>query len=279
MKNKIYVFCLSADGKFTIYNILKCDKIFELKFTDNYLINYNKIIDTITQYDTVTLKSWFTLDIKLGVITITFNKSNCFNNSFNFDQDYLEKIIEKTDNFKNILNPKNFNFNQMNENDKMILSSSAVNAPNKPLVSSNLSGKLNNTGGQENLSNSFNKKDNTNANFKLFNLGNSFIKSLFYTFVNDSLLEIKDFLNKNFNDKKDFLIKNYFENLKSSCSFETEIRININQDIYLFGCEDEILKCSAYLKEFKHSIKSIEFIRDFSHADQVIFYLMFNNSF
>lgn len=281
MKNKIYILCLTADAKFLIFNVLKCDKIFEIQLQENFLNDYNKIIDTINAYDLVTLKSWFTLDIKLGIVTITFNKNNSFANSFNFDQDYLEKIIEKTDGFKNNINPKNFNFypdseqiNIINNNNNSVANNASTTAYNKLNPSFSNKSNHSNTSGSylenEKLSRSFNaKKDSGIANMKINNLGQSFIKSLFHKFVNDNLMEIKDFIAKNLNDKKNFLQKNFYEQIKSNYSNDADIRISINQDIYLFGCEDDHVKSCGYLKEFKNLIRTIEFIRDYSHVDQV----------
>lgn len=263
MKNKIYILCLAADGKLIIFNVLKCDKIFEIKFQENYLTNFNKMIEILSQYDTETLKSWFAIDIKLGTITITFNKNTCFSNSFNFDQDYLEKIIEKTDNLKNIISAKNFNF-YFPQDGLSPTNSSTNNTNNKNAISTKNSLQNDNS-----LSSTFNKRNSGMSSVKINNLGQSFIKSLFDTFVNDNLLEIKEFLQKNFYDKKNLLQKNFYEALKSRCSFDSEVKIYINQDIYLFSCEEEFVKCFAYFKEFKNYIKTIDFIKEHSPVDNV----------
>jgi len=270
LKNKIYILCLTADGRFLIYNILKCEKIFDFGLQEDYSIQFQKMIDMISQYDTTTLKSWFTVDIKLGTITITFNKNTCFNNTFNFDPDYLEKIIEKTNNFTNLKNPKLFNFIFINKDPALVqfsnlnVSSSEKNGLKKNIIQNK------NTVNVDNPSNSFNKKDIGMDGLKINNLGKSFIKSLFDTFVNDLLLEIKDYLQKNFYDSKGYLQKNFYESLRNNSTFDSDIRININHDIYLFSCDNDHLKCYAYFKEFKNYIKSVEFLGEHLSIELVI---------
>jgi hypothetical protein len=112
-----------------------------------------------------------------------------------------------------------------------------------------------------------NNNNNNNGNSE--NLGRCFIKSLFDTFVNDVLLEIKDFLQKNFYDKKGLLQKGFYEDLKLKCALDSDSKININHDIYLFACEDEYVKCFAYFREFKNFIKAIDFVREHSPVESV----------
>lgn len=273
MKNKIYILCLSSDGKFSIYNILKCEKIFEIPIEEDFNTNFQKMIEIINQYDSTTLKSWFTIDIKLGIITITFNKNNVFNNMFNFDTDYMENIIEKTENFKNPINPKHFTFSTaQSETSKSPNStsnsfknnSSSGNFDNKATISTKNS--LNN----DNPSGSFIKKETGMSSLKIHNLGQSFIKSLFDTFVKDVLFEIKDYLQKTFYDRKGFLNENFYENLKNNSCCNSEVKININDDIYIFSCEDEVIKSFAHFKEYKNYIKNIDFVRDHSPVENVI---------
>ena len=90
MKNKIYLITENLKKKVAIYNLMKLSKIHE--FPDSNLEN---IVEILSKYDNVTLKSWFTMDIKLGTICISFLRDNSFNNPLNFHVDYLEKIIDK----------------------------------------------------------------------------------------------------------------------------------------------------------------------------------------
>jgi hypothetical protein len=293
MKNKIYIFCLSAEGRFTIFNILKCEKIFELRLQEDYNTNFLKMVEALSIYDSVTLKSWFSVDIKLGTITISLNRNNCFQNTFNFDPDYFEKIIEKTDNLKNLISAKYISF-LTNPIENSNQTSSQLN--NKNYSSPNLDNKNNNisslsnkdslnfnnfniSNNSQNSSSSFtNKREGLMVSIKLGNVNNlglCFIKSLFDTFVNDFLLEIKEFLQKNFYDKKGFLHKTYYEDLKAKCAIDSDTKININQDIYIFSCEDDFVKCFAYFREFKNYIKAIDFVREHSPVESVIYFLLF----
>jgi hypothetical protein len=88
MKNKIYILCQTAK-KVLIYNIMKMKKIRE--FTG---INLDRLIDLLSPHDSITLKSWFQIHIKLGVVSITFNKDS-FSNPLNFDFNYLEKLLDR----------------------------------------------------------------------------------------------------------------------------------------------------------------------------------------
>lgn len=281
MKNKIYIFCLSANGRFYIYNILKCEKIFELSLQEDYNTNFNKMVEALNQYDIVTLKSWFSVDIKLGAITLNFNRNNCFSNAFNFDPDYFEKIIEKTDNLRNLISPKYFSFSinpeDLSANQTMTqMNNKNFSSPN--LDNNNKSGLSNkNSLPNSNLDNPSSSFNNTNksaiASTKLGNngenLGRCFIKSLFDTFVNDVLLEIKEYLQKNFYDRKGLLQKSFYEDLKTKCALDSDSKININQDIYLFACEEEFFKCFGYFREFKNYIKAIDFVREQSPVESV----------
>ena len=101
------------------------------------------------------------------------------------------------------------------------------------------------------------------------NLGRCFIRSLFDTFVNDVLLEIKEYLQKNFYDRKGILQKSFYEDLKTKYALDSDSKININQDIYLFACEDEFFKCFAHFREFRNYTKAIDFVREQSPVERV----------
>ena len=70
----------------------------------NERMNFESIMDILHKYDQATLKSWFTVDIKLGVPTLIFKQDNLFSNQINFDCDYLEKILERTSFLSNLKN-------------------------------------------------------------------------------------------------------------------------------------------------------------------------------
>jgi hypothetical protein len=101
MKNKIYILC-ATKTKLFLYNVMKLKKIADFQITN--FCSFEKMTEILDRYDLTTLKTWFTIDIKLGVITITFNIDNLFANNFNFDPEFIEKVIERTNSFTKLAN-------------------------------------------------------------------------------------------------------------------------------------------------------------------------------
>ena len=109
MRNKVYLICLSSNKKISIYNVMKLKKIKELTG-----ITLEKVIELLEPFDKVTLKSWFTVDIKLGVLSLIFNKDALHSNPFNFEINYLEKLFEKNNienDLSNLKLPISFQYN------------------------------------------------------------------------------------------------------------------------------------------------------------------------
>lgn len=122
MKNKIYILCLTSNKKLMIYNVIKLSKIAE--FEVNNYTTFEKLIEILDKIDQYTLKSWFSVDIKLGVLTITFQSDNFFVNPLNFDFEYLEKVLDKTENFS-----KNANLSSL----KFFTTDIGISSPNHSL--------------------------------------------------------------------------------------------------------------------------------------------------
>jgi hypothetical protein len=101
MKNKIYIICQTASRNVIIYNIMKMKKIKEIKS-----VSLDRLIELLAPHDSINLKSWFQIDIKLGVISIIFNKDS-FNNPLNFDFNYLDNILDRYVNDNDIEGLKN----------------------------------------------------------------------------------------------------------------------------------------------------------------------------
>ena len=97
MKNKIYIIAEDINKNVIIYNVIKLKQI--AIFVSSSI---NKITETLDKFDTTVMKSWFSVEIKVGCITIIFQKSNLFSNQYNFDEEYIEKILEATNNLQNI---------------------------------------------------------------------------------------------------------------------------------------------------------------------------------
>ena len=90
MKNKSYILCQTSNKKVMIYSVMKLKKIKE--YTN---VNFDRLIELLAPHDSLNQKTWFQVDIKLGVITLTFNKDS-FNTSFNEDlNNYLEKLLDR----------------------------------------------------------------------------------------------------------------------------------------------------------------------------------------
>jgi hypothetical protein len=304
LKNKIYVVCLSTDGKLFIFNIFKCEKIFETNLKPDYIQNYESLLDTIKRYDRITFKSWCQIDIKIGVISITINKNMLNIEVPLFDYDYYEKIIEATSSFKKFLSENiqfivdesstsTSNTNSMNfrNNNNQINCSSSIqnntmhsNNSEKDEKYKNNQIPIDNKIKSSSTSNEFRKKNmnsnnnsiysinNSNEN-QLINIGCLFIKSIFSTYVNDIFLEIRDFIGKNFVDKTGILRKSYIEEIKNKINWYSQYKMNIDQDIFLYYIEDDNLKHATYLRDFINFIKHINIINEILPIDRVKYLL------
>jgi len=279
LKNKIYLVCLTSDCKLFIYNIFKCEKIFETKLKSDYIAHYESLLEIIKKFDKNTLKSWCQIDIKIGVITANLNKNLLNTEVPLFDYDYYEKIIEATNGFKKSLSEnihfiseeniisgfRNTNNNSSINNAINYSNKSQYNERNYNNNSYNDSIKNNTTTGFKKRFSAFLKNSPEN---QIINIGRLFIKSIFSTFVNDLFLEIKDFIGKNFVDKNGILRKNYIEEIKNKINF-SDYKLNIDQDIFLYYVEDDNLKYATYLKDFKCFLKSINLIKEILPIDSV----------
>jgi hypothetical protein len=98
MRNKNYLLCATRN-KLLLFNIMKLRRIAEFFINTLSQMTFEKMVEILDKYDTITLKSWFAVDIKLGVVSINFSQENMFNNPFNFDVEYLEKVLDRTNSF------------------------------------------------------------------------------------------------------------------------------------------------------------------------------------
>jgi hypothetical protein len=258
MKNKIYLLC-QENRKLVIYNVLKLKKIAEwdLSKKQNENLNFDTILEILNKHDQTTLKSWFTIDIKLGIPTLTFKQDNLFANQMNFDFDYLEKILEKTNFLSNLKNAQiDFKFtDEMN--------------------SSNISTNLN-TVSQNQLSQTFNSDSKFSSKEKSFNhtsnsLNIKYQKKLSVNLNNScGSVFIKNILNKYFdiifNKYTNFFETNFYDTrntLKKEMSkLESEIKLdNVSNyadevsDYFIFSIIDNNISVGPYKSDLFTNLK------------------------
>jgi hypothetical protein len=253
MKNKVYLICETKE-KAIFYNILKLHRIHELKLGGN--TTFEKLVDIISSYDSVNLKSWFQVDIKLGVPTLIFQKEIFNNNALDFDVEFLEKIIEDTNSFTR--NSSNFiiKFNGHNSFNSSSLTTTQ-SSPYPKLSSSIVT--LEKSG-----SSSFKTTMKISASESC---GEIVIKNIFSKWISQKSKIYKPFFDESFWDTRDW-IKNNLLNFDPYKDSKDKINLNfINKNntkiFFVFANLDEEITLSSYNDVIPHDYKLPKFIRDF----------------
>lgn len=262
MKNKIYIVYLTTNKRLIIFNILKSNKIAEYEASD--YMTFEKLVELLDKFDLYTLKSWFSLDIKLGALNITFQNENFFSNVFNFDIDYLEKIIEKTNNFEKSINPSTFKFFINGE----IGSQSPINS---------FSQTTSHQGSQTNVSNISSTMPNRkpiSVIDKHTTCGALFIKSLFNDLITKSQKKYTEFLDNNFYDTRGYLKQKYLKINTSNKEKNTNYLENLSEQIknyFIYSTVNDKLIPGPYLNEITINFELPSFIREIISIVRIIF--------
>ena len=252
MKNKIYLITENAKKKVCIYNVMKLSKIHE--FPDS---NIDKIVEILSKFDNVTLKSWFTVDIKLGTICLTFQREISFSNPLNFHVDYLEKITNK-------LISINMNATQLQITEMTNLMKFYIDPP-KNNLDTTLMSTTNNT-----FSSSFgNMKKVLTYSDKIISNGYTLFKSIFSSYILNKLTKLIDYLEINFDDKKGILKakllnddnpneKLFDKSLYSSSNFFLKNFPNL----FIFSLIENNLSIGPYLKDILSTFIMPSFLKE-----------------
>jgi hypothetical protein len=254
MKNKVYLICETKE-KAIFYNILKLNRMHELKLNGN--LTFDKLIEVISSYDLVNLKSWLHVDIKLGVPTLIFTKENTFSNPYDFDVDYLEKIIENTNSFTRTSNYFSIKFNEKNSfmNASSLTTTQSTSHPK--LSSSNLA--LEKSG-----SASF---KNTMKNTLSESCGEIVLKNIFSNWINQKSKIYKPFFEESFWDTRDWIKNNLlnFDTFKNSKDINNSNFINKTNSntFFVFSTSDGEVTLSCYNDEIPLDYKLPIFIKDY----------------
>ena len=266
MKNKIYIFTINTNAKVFVYNVIKLQKIAEFQLPSN--VTFDKLLEIIDKYDLVTLKTWFNVDIKLGVLSITFQNDNLFINTFNFDIDYMEKVLDATSNLTKII-PVDFKF----------LLSDINSVQNSPMVS-NLSSTMDrnsytnfteNNRSNTNFSSTMpvNSKKNTgsmqlSAQDKLNSVGHYIIKVIFDSYSKNARKKYIDFYENNFWDTRDYIktkILKIDPTVKNNLNNTTLLHTNTGSVYFIFSTSDNCISSGPYLNEINSSFKIPNFTK------------------
>lgn len=213
MKNKMYIICLASNKKVSIYNVLKLKKICEF-YTEN-----NNIFELLEEYDLYALKTWFMPDIKLGMLSVSFSGNNdlLYINTMNFDMDYLEKIIEKTNNFSKKIPPPIF-FTSATPNEGIKNYSSSMGSKQKL---------------------SFDKSNT---------LGYIMIKLIFSYFVQNCYSKYTEYFENYFYDTKGFIKRKF---LSFGDSTKPKSVANVS-NYFIYSTYDNLINVGPFIKEVIH---------------------------
>jgi hypothetical protein len=245
MKNKIYILCASKT-KLCIYNIMKLKKIAEFQISNT--LTFEKMIEILDKFDQTTLKSWFSMDVKLGVISLTFNE-NLFVNQYNFDQDFLEKVIEKTNSFQKNLN---IEFKFVNEvlgnSPSQINFSQSINTRNNDFKNEKIT--------QENFSNSmpnYKKMIPNTMVDKTNSCGLYLVNLIFKNYCYKISKDYFNFYNTNFWDTRDYLKIDLERFNQEDSNFKLFVYTTFENQIFIGEYVNDIpkdnFKMTAFLNE------------------------------
>ena len=216
-------------------------------------------MEILNKYDQTTLKSWFTIDIKLGVPTLIFKQENLFSNQMNFDYDYLEKILEGTNFLSNL---KNFqiDFKFSDEMNSSYISTNLNSASPKQYSQtftsdSKFSSKdksFHHTSNSLNLNSKYNKMSSMNINNSC---GSVFIKNLLHKYFEIIVNKYTNFFESNFYDPKNIL-------KKEMSKLESEVKLeNISNfadevsDYFIFSIVDNHISVGPYKSDLVTNLK------------------------
>ena len=232
MKNKIYLITEDLKKKVSVFNLMKLAKIHEFPNS-----NIEKITDILNQYDNVTMKSWFTVDIKLGTICMTFQKENAFNNPLNFQIEYFEKIIEKiySINSGNLLP-----FQDITNSLKFLISADQPN--------------FNSSLGNTKKILSYNDKISSNG-FYLF-------KNIFSSYINSKMAKILEYVESNFDDKKGILKAKLLNEDSKNDSIIASSSQKSFPNIFIYSITENIISIGPYMKEISTNYILPNFLKE-----------------
>ena len=253
MKNKIYIITENLKKKVAVYNVMKLAKIHE--FPDSSL---EKMVEILSKYDNVTLKSWFTVDIKLGTICLTFNKDNSFNNYLNFHTDYLEKIIDKVNSLQS-------EGAQPLITDLANLMKFYLDPQKISLDSTTLSG----SGSQHSYTLGGTSKKVLTYSDKISSNGYFLFKNIFSVYILNRMTKILEYVDNNFEDKKGLLrgkILNEDDN-KSEKSADKSLTSSMMApktfpNIFIYSGIDNNISIGPYLKEVSSNYILPSFLKE-----------------
>lgn len=283
MKNKNYILCATRT-KLILYNVMKFRKIAEFSISlissnpnsnvssnNSSNFTFEKMIEILNKYDTVTLKSWFSVDIKLGVLSITFTQENIFNNPFNFDVEFLEKVLDRTNSFTKQVN---IDFKFVND-----ISISLMNTPqiNRTMNSrlSDISTKTDSSKFSNTYSASAKKGKSVSNLEKNSSCGYILFKMIYSNYVNKMLEKYSVFFDEYFWDTRDNLknelarmesgkfINNNLFNVSSSSGSVTNISTT---SFFLFSTYENFIVVAPYYEDITYKFKLPSFLKDIVHV-------------
>jgi hypothetical protein len=237
MRNKIYILCATKQ-KMMIYNIMKLKKIVEFKL--NNVLTFEKIIEILNKYDIVTLRSWFSIDIKLGIPTITFTQETLFNNINDFDQEYLEKVLEKTNNFNNLV-PIEFKFSE-------IMNSQSPSHNRANLNNSKYNASMNNSMASSKKGNNININESCGYNL---------IKLILSGYEKSKLDKYTKFFEQYFYDTRDYIKVEFLKKLNTTKQDEAEFN-----SLFIFTTIGNLISIGPYFNDIDKNLLIPPFIKE-----------------
>jgi len=270
MKNKVYIITEDTDKVVKIYNIIKLKLI--ASFPNFSLDKLKEILDP---YD-VSQKSWFNVDTKLGCITISFTQNNVFTNQLNFDEDFIEKILEKTNNLTKI--------NQNLAKDlpfflKVDMSRSTNETNNYLHSASNLSRTAGSSYGKKDISPL--EKMNSLGGIFIISLLDNFVKMIYnrqLKYFETNFIDPKNkipYMLFNSNDMGQYNMYSTKKQNNENDSNEKNVTLNIENNFFIFSQHNANITVGPSISDLDSKFELPTFLRDII---KVVYIILFDFS-
>lgn len=244
MKNKAYIVCLNSNKKLSIFNVMRFKKIDERNLNN---LTFEKAVEILESLDPTTLRTWFSTDIKLGVIALTFQKENLFNNLMNFNTEFLEKILEKFNPFSG--GPIEHNYKFLDQN------SSSMSREGTPMSSTLDDKSKSMTGYSPNVS----RKGMTSPIYdKATTNGYNLIQNIFTNYFANIHTKYTEFFENNFYDTKGYIKKRHL-NFNDNLEYKNKV---INSNYFIYSTYDNLINVGPYLKDINQSFHFPNFLKE-----------------
>ena len=194
----------------------------------------------------IRFSSWFAVDIKLGVISIIFTQENVFSNVNDFDAEFLEKVLDRTNSFTKLVQ-LDFKFSETNSHSP--LNTSTLNRT----MNSRSSDKFTSHSMSNTMPSSMKKGKNINM---MDSSGYSLIKMIFSEYGYNIIKKYMCFYEQYFYDTRGYLKS---EMMKFDFFSNSDNNLQINQ-FFVFSTLD--ISVGPYFEDLSSKFKIPSFLKE-----------------